>query len=1132
MIANGTIKYGGSPPASTGWFMATDFAGNIGRVGALAVALGIGYAVIGAPAAAQASTDGDGSAGTSTSGTSSSGTSTSGTSSSGTSTSGTSNAGTSNPATSTSAPANAGDASAPSNGDDTESDDTETHDTETHDTETHDTETDDTVPEPDTAPDAVASPPPSSAPATRKRSTRAVTSCITCRPRAPRPAAAVSAPESDEQSAPAPIEQPAPAPVPAPTPAPSAAPASPEPQIVPDITEPEKAAVPVSAASAVAGQSADTLPDVPVQTPAALALLAWTRRQTAEALLVAESSVTGTPPSAEPTQGAPDQATGTVTGAINGVANQPQARIALSYNVTAGPARGTLVVDPVTGVFSYTPSAAARMAAGITSAPDYDTFSVSVSDGVQATAVTVTVPVLPTEISGPSSRRVGWSPAGVVGSDNTIYVANAGSNTVSVIDRGTGATTSIKVVGSPKAVALSPDHTTLYVGGRNGVSVIDTATNTVVQKLTLNGGQIYGLDVSADGTRVYVANNGKNTVSVVSTVTNTVVATIAVGSKPTGVALAGDRLYVANNGGGTLTVIDTAAQAVIGTVTVGSKPSELVADADGSRVYVTNYGSGTVSIIDTAAQAVIGTVTVGAKPQGIDLSADGTVLYVADGRDTVTVVDTVTRTVLHTVRIDGWRETGSHRLALSPDGSQIYITDMADHGLRTLTLIRGNTAPTAGTPTVGDPDTDSAAVTGRLNITDTDGDALSYTVTKAPTGGTLLIDAEGGYTFTPTQAARDAAAQTPGVDTVSFTVAAADGRLGVTTVSVTVPIMPSSTTVPGDSTGLLQSMFDALKPGDTLTLAPQTYQHSGVLTIRVPGVTIIGNGATLYATDDNTSSVQILADGVTLTDLTLAAALTGPRYYAPQHHKLVIMADHVTVTDVTVHGSAGAGIYIDNAGYFELNDVRVIRSRADGIHMTNGSHHGVVNNAYTEWTGDDGIAVVSYVPDVGGVSHDITINNPTVNGTTWGRGVSVVGGTDITYTNITVRDTDSAGVYIATEWSYNTRSVDGVRILGGTITNANTSATVVHGAVLVYAGNAGTAVRDVTFADLTIRDTPAGAYRILGMITENGATVSGITFRNLALYRSNTIAAAYTNAARTLYQLIDVTLNGVAVTTL
>src|SRR5262245_11274491 len=57
------------------------------------------------------------------------------------------------------------------------------------------------------------------------------------------------------------------------------------------------------------------------------------------------------------------------------------------------------------------------------------------------------------------------------------------------------------------------------------------------------------------------------------------------------------------------------------------------------------------------------------------------------------------------------------------------------------------------------------------------------------------------------------------------------------------PPSTTGTTPPpsGDSTAWLQSQFDALRPGETLTLPPGNYQHSGVLTLRVVGARLDGN---------------------------------------------------------------------------------------------------------------------------------------------------------------------------------------------------------------------------------------------------------------------------------------------------
>lgn len=338
---------------------------------------------------------------------------------------------------------------------------------------------------------------------------------------------------------------------------------------------------------------------------------------------------------------------------------------------------------------------------------------------------------------------------------------------------------------------------------------------------------------------------------------------------------------------------------------------------------------------------------------------------------------------------------------------------------------------------------------------------------------------------------------------------------------------PASST---DSTVALQSLFDNLKPGQTLTLnAGTTYKHSGTLTISVPNVTINGNGATLQATNDVTSSVSISGDGVTLTNLNLSAALTGTRYSDLNQNSLNILGDNVTVSNVTITGSAAAGVFVYGASGFTLSNVTVQNTRADGVHITNGSSFGKLTNVTTKLTGDDGIAVVSYGDDPSPV-HDIVINSSTVAGTTWGRGLSVVGGYNVTVNNITVSSTSAAGIYIATEGApYYTSAVSNVTITGGTVTGANTSTTVIHGAVLIYSGNPGTSISGVTISGLTVASTTSTAGRNLGIIVDAG-TVSGIKLLNIALKNTNLWPLGLWNVPAGSYTATGWTRNGVPLT--
>jgi len=103
--------------------------------------------------------------------------------------------------------------------------------------------------------------------------------------------------------------------------------------------------------------------------------------------------------------------------------------------------------------------------------------------------------------------------------------------------------------------------------------VIATATNTVTTITVGTSGSFpFGVAVSPDGSKVYVANNGDGSVSVIATATNTVTTTITVGtsgSGPFGVAVSPDgrKVYVANMGDGSVSVIDAATNAVTATIT-------------------------------------------------------------------------------------------------------------------------------------------------------------------------------------------------------------------------------------------------------------------------------------------------------------------------------------------------------------------------------------------------------------------------------------------------------------------------------------------------------------------------------------------------------------------------------------
>ncbi|MCU1612482.1 MAG: hypothetical protein JWO98_22 [Frankiales bacterium] len=333
-----------------------------------------------------------------------------------------------------------------------------------------------------------------------------------------------------------------------------------------------------------------------------------------------------------------------------------------------------------------------------------------------------------------------------------------------------------------------------------------------------------------------------------------------------------------------------------------------------------------------------------------------------------------------------------------------------------------------------------------------------------------------------------------------------------------------------DDTAALQKALDALRPGDTLSLpAGRTFAHRAVLRIGTAGVTVTGGG-TLLATNERASALEVDADGVTLSGITASTAHTTTRWAAPQQTGVWLNGhSDIVLTGITVLRSPSAGIFVFGTQNFRITGVTVRDTRADGIHMTRGAAHGTVTDVLTERTGDDGVAVVSYSDDPSQAG-DIRIQSPHVHGTTGGRGVTVVGGSNVTVTNVDIRATAAAGIYVACErGEFQTRVPSGVSLSGGTVDHANQDGSVDQGAVLVYNGQGTAPLRDVTVQNLTISNTRASASRQVGLIAEHDGPLLGITLAQLAFTGTGPDTLLATESGNLQYRATGWTSGGATV---
>lgn len=343
-----------------------------------------------------------------------------------------------------------------------------------------------------------------------------------------------------------------------------------------------------------------------------------------------------------------------------------------------------------------------------------------------------------------------------------------------------------------------------------------------------------------------------------------------------------------------------------------------------------------------------------------------------------------------------------------------------------------------------------------------------------------------------------------------------------------------------DDTDAIQTAFDSLNPGDTLVFPggktfvytkTSTYKHPGyVLTVAKPGVRITSDtGATLLSKNEQTSGINLNAGYITFDNLTVKGTAT-QRWSEHEKHGIRLGAhDNIVVDNVTVDGVGAVGIYVGGAKNFTVSNATVSNTKADSIRVAEGASYGTITNVTSNNSGDDGVAIVSYTQDKNTVNN-VTVTNATVNNQLWGRGFAVVGGDNISFSNITANRTSGAAFYVAAEKERNTRAATNIQLDGATFTESNTAANpaaqpycVDHGAIALYDSQPNTINSNILVKNVKITNTQPEASAQVSLITDTtsaGAAQNTLTLSNInitgapstALRAPGTPANAYVRA--------------------
>lgn len=553
------------------------------------------------------------------------------------------------------------------------------------------------------------------------------------------------------------------------------------------------------------------------------------------------------PPTVGATFTTPDPKTGAVTGKL--VGTDPEGT-KVTISLAAKPTTGTFTYNSTTATFTYTPTMSQRILAGATPGADTIAMTVTASDGVNKVPVQIDIPIgaIPIAVRTDVTGVAG----GAVAATNTrLYVTNRTAGTVAVVDTITGTVIGTYAAGiAPDGIAVKKDGTRLYVSSSTGntVTVLDAATGVV--KATIAVSSPTSVTMSPSDGVVYATSYATATVTRISTSTNRVNATIKLpaGSRPTGLAVSPDtnRIYVASTtAAGTSSVLVFSSTSTVATTLaqLSSAPTSLTVTPNNAKLYAAT-ADGSVTVFDTRTRAVVGTIAVGGAATAMTVSKDGTALVVTDAGGRVQVFDAVRGGLLDDLSTRATPGGQTAAAVTSPDGTEVYVTDATAGVVHVVALTPPNARPTVGTPTLGTPNATTGAVTGSVGVTDSDGDPLSYSVSGAPTKGKVVVNANGTFTYTPTAAARHAAAADDASKTDTFTVTVSDGRRGVVTATIQVTIsttnrVPTVTTTvgtPSTTTGVVTGSVKGTDGDyDRLEYSIATGPTKGTVTLTATG---------------------------------------------------------------------------------------------------------------------------------------------------------------------------------------------------------------------------------------------------------------------------------------------------------
>jgi YVTN family beta-propeller protein len=209
-----------------------------------------------------------------------------------------------------------------------------------------------------------------------------------------------------------------------------------------------------------------------------------------------------------------------------------------------------------------------------------------------------------------------------------LFVSNEDEATASGWDISSGTNIFRTTVSDePEGVALHPTRDEVYVTceDRGELFILDSNSGSVITRLLL-GGRPRNVAFSSDGARAFVPLETKSAVAVLDAHAHAILTPIAIdgtAALPMDAVVSPDgrELYVSTGRGNSVAIVDLKTNQQVGSIAVGTRPWGIALSPDGAILYTANGASDDVSVIDVRGRKETARIKVGAGPWGIAVIA-------------------------------------------------------------------------------------------------------------------------------------------------------------------------------------------------------------------------------------------------------------------------------------------------------------------------------------------------------------------------------------------------------------------------------------------------------------------------------------------------------------------------------